>query len=73
VYAIYARLFISQLVKEQNELKSTIITTKAELNQTSAQDEFAKWAKLRRKVDKSLTDLEKLSAYKGLGVLIYVC
>jgi hypothetical protein len=73
VYAIYARLFISQLVKEQNELKSTIITTKAELNQTSAQDEFAKWAKLRRKVDKSLTDLEKLSAYEVLRALVYVC
>ncbi|PVG00995.1 hypothetical protein CPB86DRAFT_773417 [Serendipita vermifera] len=69
VYAIYARLFVSQLVKEQKELKVTIITTKTELNQTSAQDEFAKWAKLRRKLDKSLSDLEKLnarlSAYKA--------
>jgi hypothetical protein len=30
---------------------------------TSAQDQFAKWAKLRRSVDKGLGDLEKLSAY----------
>lgn len=29
---------------------------------TSAQDQFAKWAKLRRSVDKGLADLEKLSA-----------
>ena len=28
---------------------------------TSAQDQFAKWAKLRRSVDKGLADLEKLS------------
>jgi len=34
---------------------------KAELGKTSSQDEFAKWARLRRKVDKSLADLEKIS------------
>lgn len=34
---------------------------KKELLQTSAQDQFAKWAKLRRSVDKGLADLEKLS------------
>jgi len=30
--------------------------------QTSSQDQFAKWAKLRRKVDKGLVDLEKLNS-----------
>lgn len=29
--------------------------------QTSAQDQFAKWAKLRRSMDKGLADLDKLS------------
>ena len=38
---------------------------KKELLQTSAQDQFAKWAKLRRSVDKGLTDLEKLSEYQS--------
>jgi hypothetical protein len=29
--------------------------------QTSSQDQFAKWAKLKRKIDKGFTDLETLS------------
>lgn len=32
-----------------------------ELNSTSSQDEFAKWAKLRRQHDKLLEQLEKSS------------
>ncbi|KAG8751554.1 GET complex subunit get1 [Serendipita sp. 396] len=61
-YAFYARLFLSTLVKEQNQLKSSIFETKHEMAQMSAQDEFAKWAKLRRKHDKAISDLEKLNA-----------
>lgn len=30
---------------------------------TSAQDQFAKWAKLRRSVDKGLADIETTSAW----------
>jgi hypothetical protein len=37
------------------------MTNKQELAKTSAQDQFAKWAKLRRSVDKNLSELEKLS------------
>lgn len=48
-------------MKRQRELKSELLAKKAELLQTSAQDQFAKWAKLRRSVDKGLADLEKLS------------
>jgi hypothetical protein len=48
-------------VNRQRQLKSEILLKKAELLQTSAQDQFAKWAKLRRSVDKGLADLEKLS------------
>lgn len=33
-----------------------------DLNATSSQDEFAKWAKLRRQHDKMLEELEKMSA-----------
>ena len=47
----------------QRKLKSEILLNKKELLQTSAQDQFAKWAKLRRSVDKGLADLEKLSEY----------
>lgn len=38
-----------------------MLADKGELLATSSQDQFAKWAKLRRKVDKGLADLEKLS------------
>ena len=45
----------------QRNLKSELLVTKKELMQTSAQDQFAKWAKLRRKVDTGIAELEKLS------------
>jgi hypothetical protein len=37
------------------------LTVRHELNATSSQDEFAKWAKLRRQHDKLLEELEKNS------------
>ena len=63
VYALYLRIFYSGTVAKQRKLKSEILLNKKELLQTSAQDQFAKWAKLRRSVDKGLADLEKLSEY----------
>jgi hypothetical protein len=47
----------------QRQLKAELLTAKKELLQTSAQDQFAKWAKLRRSVDKGLAELEKLSTW----------
>lgn len=38
-----------------------MLQTKADLQATSSQDQFAKWAKLRRKLDKEVADLEALS------------
>jgi len=61
-YAIYLRIFYSSAVARQRKLKSEILVAKKELLQTSAQDQFAKWAKLRRGVDKGLADLEKLNS-----------
>ncbi|KAH9942425.1 CHD5-like protein-domain-containing protein [Epithele typhae] len=60
-YALYLRIFYSAAVTQQRKLKSDILLNKKELLQTSAQDQFAKWAKLRRSVDKGLADLEKLN------------
>ncbi|GBE80649.1 Protein GET1 [Sparassis crispa] len=62
VYALYLRIFCSAAVARQRKLKSEILVGKKELLQTSAQDQFAKWAKLRRSVDKGLADLEKLNS-----------
>ncbi|KAI0335169.1 hypothetical protein GY45DRAFT_1241436 [Cubamyces sp. BRFM 1775] len=60
-YALYLRIFYGSTVARQRKLKSDILLNKKELLQTSAQDQFAKWAKLRRSVDKGLADLEKLN------------
>jgi hypothetical protein len=42
-------------------LKKEYLSCRRELNATSSQDEFAKWAKLRRTHDKLLERLEKKS------------
>ncbi|KAH9994048.1 CHD5-like protein-domain-containing protein [Russula vinacea] len=61
-WTAYQRVFNRNAMKRQRELKSELLSKKAELLQTSAQDQFAKWAKLRRSVDKGLADLEKLNS-----------
>ncbi|GMK54109.1 hypothetical protein CspeluHIS016_0106950 [Cutaneotrichosporon spelunceum] len=58
-FSFYTRVFLSSSQKTQKRLRSQVLQDKAELNKTSSQDEFAKWAKLKRRVDKSLDDLEK--------------
>jgi len=60
--SLYLRLFHSKLITRQHELKTTTWSTKAQLMATSAQDQFAKWAKLKRSVDKGFQDLETTSA-----------
>jgi hypothetical protein len=62
LYSVYARSARLPGHSRQRALKAEILATKAELSRTSSQDEFAKWARLRRKVDKGIADLEKLSA-----------
>ena len=62
-FAAYQPFFVRPSYTRQRALKKEILANKAELNATSSQDQFAKWAKLRRKLDKGLADLEKLSTY----------
>ena len=62
-YDLYLRITLSPMAMRQRALKLEILSTKSELLTTSAQDQFAKWAKLRRSVDKGLADLEKLSEF----------
>ncbi|KII92433.1 hypothetical protein PLICRDRAFT_27563 [Plicaturopsis crispa FD-325 SS-3] len=73
-YALYQRIFNASAVSRQRKLQAEILASKKELLQTSAQDQFARWAKLRRIVDKGLADLEKHTsksafALKFKGVL----
>ncbi|RDL37806.1 Protein GET1 [Venustampulla echinocandica] len=64
LWNIYNRLPTptSQSAAEQRVLKNQFMKIRKELNSTSSQDEFAKWAKLRRQHDKILEKLEKSKA-----------
>lgn len=64
-FSLYSSVFLGPTAKRQRALRKIVLEDKAELAKTSSQDEFAKWAKLRRKVDKSLADLEKISEWFG--------
>ncbi len=46
---------------DQRKKQKDYLAVRHELNATSSQDEFAKWAKLRRQHDKLLDELEKKS------------
>lgn len=54
---------------DQKKLQTEYLSVRKELNATSSQDQFAKWAKLRRQHDKLLEQLEvtsKSNCYKLL-------
>ena len=61
--SLYLRLFHSELIARQQELKTSTWENKTQLMATSAQDQFAKWAKLKRSVDKGFQDLEAKSMF----------
>ncbi|EEH08712.1 CHD5 domain-containing protein [Histoplasma capsulatum G186AR] len=48
----------SQIAREQRHMKREVVQLKHEMSSTSSQDEFAKWAKLRRRHDKALEAYE---------------
>lgn len=52
----------SRLAVETRKVQKEYLKVRLELNATSSQDQFAKWAKLRRQHDKLLEELEKKSA-----------
>lgn len=52
----------SRATAERAKLQSEYLKIRRDLNATSSQDEFARWAKLRRQHDKLLDQLEKMSA-----------
>jgi hypothetical protein len=51
----------SKNAREQSRLKREVVQLKREMNNTSSQDEFAKWAKLRRKHDKAMDEYEAMN------------
>ncbi|KAF4999817.1 hypothetical protein FGRMN_2197 [Fusarium graminum] len=49
----------AKAASEQRKIQTDYLKVRRDLNATSSQDEFAKWAKLRRQHDKLLDQLEK--------------
>jgi hypothetical protein len=44
-------------------MKREVVRLKRELNGVSAQDDFAKWAKLRRQHDKAVVEFENIGTH----------
>ncbi|KHN97754.1 CHD5 domain protein [Metarhizium album ARSEF 1941] len=54
----YLPVSTSEAAAEQRRLQAEYLRVRRDLNATSSQDEFAKWAKLRRQHDKLLEELD---------------
>ncbi|KAI9090821.1 WRB/Get1 family [Phlyctochytrium arcticum] len=67
IWRIFQRIFKQGSSKKTNKLKQKILVTQTELKRTSAQDEFAKWAKLRRSLDKMKAEYETISRQDGMS------
>ena len=61
---MYVRLPLvaSQDLKAQIRLRNDVVRLKREMAAISAQDDFARWAKLRRQHDKALEEHDKKGA-----------
>lgn len=67
VRPVYMRVVHAKDAATQRRLKKEMYETRQQLNKTSSQDEFAKWARLRRQVDKLVSQLEATSRCCGGG------
>lgn len=55
----------SKTAAKRRDVQTEYMKVRRDLNATSSQDEFAKWAKLRRQHDKLMEQLEKMSESPG--------
>ncbi|KIW55699.1 hypothetical protein PV05_04429 [Exophiala xenobiotica] len=64
LWQIYCRLPIqsSRDIQEQIRLRKEVVRLKREMNAISAQDEFSRWAKVRRQHDKAMADHDQKAA-----------
>jgi tail-anchored protein insertion receptor len=62
LWILYTTLFpsTSQTSSELSALKREVVRLKRDLAATSAQDDFARWAKLKRQHDKAVGEYDKL-------------
>ncbi|KAI9924001.1 hypothetical protein ASPWEDRAFT_101176 [Aspergillus wentii DTO 134E9] len=63
LWILYLKLptSMSKNAREQTRLKREALELKRDMNNTSSQDEFAKWAKLRRRHDKAMEQYEAMN------------
>jgi hypothetical protein len=61
LWQLYIRLPFgtSQNIREQGRLRRDVVRLKREMAAISAQDDFARWAKIRRHHDKALAEYDK--------------
>ncbi|CAI2181748.1 19976_t:CDS:2 [Funneliformis geosporum] len=64
-YGIYLNAFEKERIQKQRKIKRDILNVKHDLARTSSQDQFAKWAKLRRKLDSKMSELDKITTSLG--------
>lgn len=71
LWVIYLKLptATSRQAREQNRLRREVLELKRDMNNTSSQDEFAKWAKLRRRHDKTSEEYEAASMHHLLSLI----
>ncbi|KAA8903160.1 WRB/Get1 family [Sphaerosporella brunnea] len=60
LWAIYVYIY-KPPVAQQKAVRAEVLRLKKELAGTSSQDEFARWAKVRRSLDRKVAELEKLN------------
>ncbi|WFD44444.1 GET complex subunit get1 [Malassezia psittaci] len=60
-YRFYSGIVNYSSSRKLSALKKELFATRQQMNATSAQDEFSKWAKLRRKTDKLTGQVEEQS------------
>ncbi|CAO3663600.1 unnamed protein product [Umbelopsis vinacea] len=61
-YDLYCKVSTDEAVVRQRKLRKQVLQLRTELSQTSSQDQFAKWAKIRRKCDSATDSLEKTNS-----------
>ncbi|GAB5586724.1 GET complex subunit get1 [Umbelopsis nana] len=61
-YDLYCKVSTDESVVRQRKLRKQVLQLRTELSQTSSQDQFAKWAKIRRKCDSATDSLEKTNS-----------
>jgi len=64
LWTLYTTIFpaTSQSSSKLNTLKREVVRLKRDLASTSAQDDFARWAKLKRQHDKAVGEYDKLAS-----------